>query len=98
MDGMTASWALVGVAACGLLVMGLLAALLLVPLNRARNAKALNYDFDRKKSAYFLGSSGVSSYALTSQVLHEVEWTPAVAEQRQQALLKVLKQRWRLQE
>ena len=30
MDGMTASWALMGIAACGLLVVGLLAALLLV--------------------------------------------------------------------
>lgn len=30
MDGMTAHWALMGIAACGLLVLGLLAALLLV--------------------------------------------------------------------
>lgn len=30
----------------------------LVPLNRARNSKGLNYDFDRKKSAYFAGTSG----------------------------------------
>ena len=30
MDGMTTSWALMGIAACGLLVLGLLAALLLV--------------------------------------------------------------------
>jgi cell division protein FtsL len=30
MDGMTANWALMGIAACGLLVVGLLAALLLV--------------------------------------------------------------------
>jgi hypothetical protein len=69
----------------------------LVPLNRARNSKAFNYDFDRKKSAYFLGSSGVSSYALTSQVLHETEWTPAVAASRQLALLKVLQGCWHLE-
>jgi hypothetical protein len=30
MDGMTASWVLMGIAACGLLLLGLLAALLLV--------------------------------------------------------------------
>ena len=36
----------------------------LVPLNRARNCKALNYDFDRKKSAYFVGSSGFAHMRL----------------------------------
>ncbi|WP_439868023.1 HNH endonuclease family protein [Pseudomonas syringae] len=60
----------------------------LVPLNRARNSKALNYDFDRKKSAYFVGTSGVCSYALTSQVLHTNGWTPTVVAARQDALLE----------
>ncbi len=68
----------------------------LVPLTRARNSKALNYDFDRKKSAYFSGSSGVNAYALTSQVLHEAQWTPVVAERRQQSMLEVLMLSWRL--
>ncbi|SCZ33308.1 MULTISPECIES: DUF262 domain-containing protein [unclassified Pseudomonas] len=68
----------------------------LVPLTRARNSKALNYDFDRKKSAYFAGNSGVNAYALTSQVLHEAEWTPVVAERRQKSMLEVLKRDWRL--
>lgn len=68
----------------------------LVPLTRARNSKALNYDFDRKKSAYFAGSSGVNAYALTTQVLHEAQWTPVVAERRQQSMLEVLRLSWRL--
>ncbi len=68
----------------------------LVPLNRARNSKALNYDFDRKKSAYFVGTSGVCSYALTSQVLHTDGWTPTVVATRQDVLLDVLQRSWRL--
>ena len=68
----------------------------LVPLNRARNSKALNYDFDRKKSAYFVGTSGVCAYALTSQVLHTNGWTPTVVAARQDALLDVLQRSWRL--
>lgn len=56
----------------------------------------MNYDFDRKKSAYFAGSSGVNAYALTSQVLHEAQWTPVVAERRQQSMFEVLRLSWRL--
>jgi len=68
----------------------------LVPLTRARNSRALNYDFDKKKSAYFAGSSGVTTYALTSQVLHAHSWTPGVVAERQEALLEVLSSSWRL--
>ncbi len=68
----------------------------LVPLTRARNSRALNYDFDRKKTAYFAGSSGVTTYALTSQVLHASSWTPEVVAGRQEELLEVLWRSWRL--
>ena len=68
----------------------------LVPLTRRRNSSAQNYDFQRKKEAYFLGVSGVSSYALTTQVLNTDSWTPAVVKQRQQDLLDVLIERWEL--
>lgn len=68
----------------------------LVPLTRARNSRALNYDFDKKKSAYFAGSSGVTTYALTSQVLHAHSWAPDVVAERQEALLEVLRGSWRL--
>ena len=70
----------------------------LVPLNQRRNSKAQNYDFDRKKSAYFTGKEQVSSYALTTQVLSESEWTPEVLAKRQKDLLTVLTKNWELGE
>ena len=68
----------------------------LVPLTQKRNSQAQNYDFPRKKSAYFGGKHGVSSYALTTQVLKTNEWTPAVVERRQLDLLELLSNRWDL--
>lgn len=68
----------------------------LVPLTQKRNSQAQNYDFDKKKSAYFGGKHGVSSYVLTTQVLNASNWTPAVVEQRQSDLIDVLAARWDL--
>ena len=68
----------------------------LVPLTQKRNSKAQNYDFAKKKSAYFGGKHGVSSYVLTTQVLNASAWTPAVVEQRQSDLIDVLSSRWDL--
>lgn len=68
----------------------------LVPLTQKRNSKAQNYDFDTKKSAYFGGKHGVSSYVLTTQVLNAASWTPAIVAQRQLDLIDVLANRWDL--
>ncbi len=68
----------------------------LVPLNRRRNSRAQNYDFERKKNVYFSGNGGVSSYALTTQVLHSSEWTPEHLANRQKKLLDVLEENWEL--
>ena len=68
----------------------------LVPLNRRRNSQAQNYDFERKKTAYFSGKKGVSSYALTTQVLKSSEWTPGHLADRQRELLDVLEENWEL--
>ena len=68
----------------------------LVPLNSRRNSKAQNYDFGKKKEAYFAGTSGVSSYALTTQVLKCTQWTPASLAERQKELLEVFEKNWRL--
>ena len=68
----------------------------LVPLNRRRNSSAQNYDFEAKKKAYFGGRSGVSSYALTSQVLNTPEWTPPIVQRRQTDLLDLLTEKWEL--
>lgn len=68
----------------------------LVPLNRRRNSQAQNYDFSKKKEAYFSGNKGVSSYILTTQVLNSVQWTPEHLQNRQSELLEVLQENWRL--
>lgn len=68
----------------------------LVLLNRTKNSEAQNFDFALKKDKYFKGKSGVSTFALTSQVLGEPDWTPAVLDRRQQELLTVLRSAWKL--
>lgn len=68
----------------------------LVPLTQRRNSQAQNDGFDRKKSAYFGGKQGVSSYVLTTQVLNTPEWTMGVAQDRQEDLLRVLADKWDL--
>lgn len=64
-------------------------------LTRKKNTAASNYDFDRKKQAYF-AVNGISPFVLTTQVLQQQQWTPLVLEQRQAELLTKLKQHWRL--
>lgn len=66
-------------------------------LTRKKNSAANNYDFDRKKSAYFT-KQGVSPFALTTQVLQHAKWTKTVLEARQVLLLEVLEDHWRLNE
>jgi uncharacterized protein with ParB-like and HNH nuclease domain len=68
----------------------------LVLLSSAKNSQAQNYDFDLKKQKYFTTKTGVSPFALTTQVLNEQEWTPEVIERRQKELIAVLKRVWRL--
>ena len=67
----------------------------LVLLSRTKNSQALNYDFDRKKTAYFQ-RGGVVTFALTTQVVAESEWTPHVLQKRQRQLINALKKEWRL--
>lgn len=68
----------------------------LVPLTQQRNSSARNFDFDKKKTAYFGGRKGVSSYVMTTQVLNTPEWTPDVVTKRQDALLDVMINGWGL--
>lgn len=67
----------------------------LVLLSRRTNSQASNFEFEQKKEQYFK-RNGVCSFALTSMVLTAEEWTPAVVEQRQQALIAKLKEVWEL--
>ncbi|AVP68112.1 DUF262 domain-containing protein [Prescottella equi] len=68
----------------------------LVLLNRAKNSEAQNYDFAKKKANYFTSTNGSAVFALTTQVLLQNEWTPAVIEARQADLLTVLHKEWEL--
>ena len=68
----------------------------LVLLSSGKNSQAQNYDFDLKKQKYFTTKTGVSPFALTTQVLNEQEWTPEVINRRQKELIGILKNLWRL--
>lgn len=65
-------------------------------LTRRKNSEASNYEFNAKKERYFSTKTGVSPFVLTTQVLGESEWTPALLEQRQAALVSVLSRLWNL--
>jgi len=64
-------------------------------LNHKKNSSASNYEFDKKKTTYFT-KGGVSPFPLTTQAVGEKEWTAAVVEARQKALLEALKKVWRV--
>lgn len=68
----------------------------LVPLTRQQNSKAQNFDFDKKKKAYFQNKDGTTSYRLTTWVIGQTEWTPGLVEQRQKELADKLSQYWDL--
>ena len=67
----------------------------LVLLSRRKNSGASNYNFERKKSEYFL-KDNVAIFPLTLQLHDITEWTPSVLECRQEELIAKLKEVWRL--
>ncbi len=67
----------------------------LAPLPRSVNARARNFDFQRKKREYFQRENA-ANFTLTNQVLAQEKWTPEVVEQRQTDLVNKLKKVWRL--
>jgi hypothetical protein len=69
----------------------------LVLLGRRKNSEAQNYEFNAKKEKYFSSpKTKVAPFALTTEVLKELEWTPSVLEARQKRLLGVLHNAWRI--
>lgn len=64
-------------------------------LSRRKNSAASNYEFEKKKAAYFT-KGGVCSFALTTQVLQHGSWTEEVMQNRQDGMLKALEAHWRL--
>ncbi|CAN5310807.1 DUF262 domain-containing protein [soil metagenome] len=68
----------------------------LVFLTHRANARASNWDFERKKSEYFASSEGSSPFVITQGVLQTDNWTPEHLSVRQEQLLEKLRQVWRL--
>lgn len=68
----------------------------LVPLHVRKNPAASNYDFVTKKDVYFQGKGTASPFVLTQEVRSESSWTPLLLEERQERLLGVLRQHWKL--
>lgn len=70
----------------------------LLLLSRQKNSEAQNYDFLKKKEKYFTGRSGVSSFAVTTTVLDQDDWTEQVVVNRQDELIRRLISGWNLVE
>jgi len=65
-------------------------------LTKSKNSAACNYSFLTKKDKYFK-HRGVSTLALTVQVLNHPQWTPDIVQARHRMLLKILEKHWRLE-
>jgi hypothetical protein len=68
----------------------------LVLLNRTKNPQAARFDFGKKKEKYFSGPGGVTTFALTVQVLRINDWTPGILTDRQADLINKLIAEWKL--
>lgn len=68
----------------------------LVLLTRRKNSQAQNYNFDKKKNLYFIGSGGTTTFALTNRVLSHLQWTPTELAKEQDFLIATLKTLWNL--
>ena len=64
-------------------------------LTRKKNSSAKNYEFEKKKTAYF-SKGGISPFVLTTQVLGTPEWTLPLVTGRQTELMAKLEGHWRL--
>ena len=65
-------------------------------LTKRKNSQASNYDFDTKKEKYFSSQGGISTFALTVQILQCDEWTFSVFESRHADLVSRLASHWEL--
>lgn len=65
-------------------------------LTRKKNSAARNYEFEKKKTAYF-AKGGISPFVLTTQVLRNPTWTPEIVLGRQSELVSKIESYFRLQ-
>lgn len=68
----------------------------LLLLNTRTNSAANRKPFDQKKASYFQSKGGGTNFQLTTQVLSESVWTPAVVKARHEKLLGRLFAEWDL--
>ena len=66
----------------------------LVLLSRRKNSQANNREFEHKKATYFMGQS--STFAITSKVILENDWSVDVLKRRQKELIDIFESEWRL--
>jgi uncharacterized protein with ParB-like and HNH nuclease domain len=66
-------------------------------LSRNKNSAANNYEFNKKKTAYFSPATGHTSFVLTSEIIKEDKWTPEIIEARQKRLVNKLIEAWGLE-
>jgi hypothetical protein len=65
-------------------------------LSRTKNSAANNYEFARKKTAYFNPKNGHTAFVLTGEIMKEIEWTPEIIKNRQKRLMDKLISAWDL--
>jgi hypothetical protein len=68
----------------------------LVFLTRRINTRASNWEFEKKKTAYFASQDGTSPFPITQGVLQTDKWDLDHLEKRQQHLIGKLSDVWRL--
>lgn len=69
----------------------------LLLLSRKKNSEASNYDFLLKKDRYFKTRTGVSNYAISTDVLNHDDWKPATVRDRQTFLINLFAEKWALE-
>ncbi len=68
----------------------------LVLLTRRKNSKAQNFDFKKKIESYFQPNKSLTTFAITTSIFKEKEWTPEVIIRRQEQLLELLFTEWNI--
>ena len=69
----------------------------LVLLSHRKNVKASNFDFEKKKSEYFV-KNDFCAFLLTRQILEFEHWNTEFLRSRQEDLLKTLAKDWKIEE
>lgn len=66
-------------------------------LSRKKNSAASNYEFEKKKGAYFT-KGGICAFAMTTEIMQYSEWSEEIMAQRHTRMLQTLEAHWQLQD